>query len=170
MTNREKIFTMTSVYTVANEFIKLSKESEISSDLTNLKLQKLVYIAYAFLLKTTGNRLFSNDICAFKHGPVIPDLYSVLKGYKYNIIDRNIDVNEESLPDLNQAVINFVFYAFQKVSASSLVDLTHKKGSAWKEIYHSNESTGFYDLIPDSIIKSSEEPAVKLLESNMKVS
>ena len=47
-------------------------------DVTQLKLQKLLYLAQANYLASTGHRLFSASVEAFDNGPVV---YRVLKAY-----------------------------------------------------------------------------------------
>lgn len=162
---------MTSVITVANEFIKLGLENESDKTMTNLKIQKLVYIAYAFLLKRTNGsaKLFSEDICAFRHGPVIPDLYSSLKKYGANKVTEQIqffDSYDESIDtSLNQALVKTVYLAFKDISAPDLVGLTHREGSAWRRVVdrcHGNIS--YFHEITDCDILDSKEPAVLILE------
>ncbi len=42
---------------------------------THLKLQKLLYFAYAEFLLRTGERLFKEPILAFKYGPVVESVF-----------------------------------------------------------------------------------------------
>ena len=47
--------------------------------LTNVKMQNLIYYAYAHALALTNIPLFDDVIRAFEHGPVVPALYLELK-------------------------------------------------------------------------------------------
>lgn len=159
--NNESIYKMTSVIDVANRFIELSLEDE--NKLTNLKLQKLVYIAYAFMLKNTNEKLFNEEICAFTYGPVVPDLYIKLKKYGKNEIINKLESLEE-LSLLNSKLIDFIFSAFKDSTPSELVLLTHMEGSAWKMINdRCGSNLSYLHPIEDKDIIFSNEPAVKLL-------
>ena len=48
-------------------------------DLTNLKLQKLLYFAYGMHLAVYEEPLFESEIQAWRLGPVIPDVYNEFK-------------------------------------------------------------------------------------------
>lgn len=45
------------------------------TEMTNLKLNKLVYFAQAVSLKQYGVPLFSDEIQAWSYGPVEPEVY-----------------------------------------------------------------------------------------------
>jgi len=45
------------------------------SDITNLKLQKLLYYSQGHYLAEFGKELFQDDIVAWKHGPVVSSIY-----------------------------------------------------------------------------------------------
>lgn len=74
--------------------------------LTHLKLQKLLYYAQGvFLAYTGGNSLFDENIMAWEHGPVVPEVYTQYKPYGKTGIDfeatdddletlRKVDQNE----------------------------------------------------------------------------
>jgi uncharacterized phage-associated protein len=48
-------------------------------ELSNLKLQKLLYYAQGHHLKEKRQPLFSDEIQAWSHGPVVPDVYHAYK-------------------------------------------------------------------------------------------
>lgn len=63
--------------------ILINKCYELNRDITNLKLQKLLYFAQGFYTKENdGNFLFVDDFQAWAHGPVIPEVY---RQYKDNM-------------------------------------------------------------------------------------
>tara|TARA_Y100000588_G_scaffold186901_1_gene201012 strand:- start:648 stop:1160 length:513 start_codon:yes stop_codon:yes gene_type:complete len=165
--NQERIYKMTSVINVANRFIELSLND--NRPITNLKLQKLVYIAYAFMLKRTFQEMFNDDICAFRHGPVIPELYSKLKHYGSNNITALIDFGQKDLPDLNDQVICLVDKIFEKTSANDLVTITHLSGSAWSNVVNNcNGKLDFLHPITKGDVLKSNEPAVQMIEEALK--
>lgn len=80
---------MHTVFDVANWFLARAE------NVTNKKLQKLVYYAYAWYIvffndspNHIENRLFNNRIEAWIHGAVCPDLYSRYRVYGSSEIPR----------------------------------------------------------------------------------
>ena len=71
---------MTTAVDVARWMINRSHESG-ARDLTNMKLNKLVYFAQAHHLATTGRPLYSDVIEAWQHGPVVEDVYHSFKEF-----------------------------------------------------------------------------------------
>ena len=67
---------------VANTFLDMAQKEGIG--ITNLKIQKLVYIAYGVYAGVIGEPLFKDSIEAWQHGPVIRDLYFEAKVFKNN--------------------------------------------------------------------------------------
>ena len=88
---------MLTCFDVADYF--LSKTDEEAGDvISNLKLQKLVYYAQGFTLAVTGKPLFNEEIEAWQHGPVVPDLYHKYKDHgAYGIpAPTNVDFSKFS--------------------------------------------------------------------------
>ena len=108
---------------VAETIIELSRKRAIS-DLTNLKLQKLLYYSQAWHLALFDAALFSEDIEAWIHGPVVPRVFGTFKEYRWNVIDRPVN------PLMDEAVVrhvNEVLVAYGKFGATDLERLTHSE-------------------------------------------
>lgn len=72
---------------IAKWFVAWAEEAE-DTDLTPLKLQKLLYYAKGVYMKNShGVSLFPDRMQAWAHGPVVPDVYHQLKRYGKNPID-----------------------------------------------------------------------------------
>ena len=106
--------------------------------ITNLKMQKLVYYAYAWTLVKNGQQLFDEPIQAWPNGPVVPSLYRQLKQYGYSPIDEEfIDAeSEEELlarfpPDVLETLAA-VYETYGPQSAFQLVVSTHHE-KPWME-------------------------------------
>ena len=69
---------------IANYFIK--KPFEDGTELTPMKLLKLVYAAHGWHLDLAGEPLIGERVEPWKYGPVVPSAYDEFKDYG----DRNI--------------------------------------------------------------------------------
>ena len=65
----------------------LDKAEDEGRAVTQLKLQKLVYIAHGWAL-ALDEELFSEPVLAWKHGPVVRSLYDEFKHYGTQPIDQ----------------------------------------------------------------------------------
>lgn len=65
--------------TIAKWFIAWAEADE--ADLSNLKLQKLLYYAQGHALALFGRSLFKDEIQAWSHGPVVPSVYHTWKDF-----------------------------------------------------------------------------------------
>lgn len=113
----------------------LSKvDDELGEGITNLKMQKLVYYAQAYHLAIFGIPLFGEEIQAWQHGPVVPDLYHKFKSFDSGPIDANdylSDINQ-TLPEEVKEFLDEVYEQFAQFSAWRLADMTHAE-DPWKE-------------------------------------
>lgn len=51
------------------------KQNIKAIEITNLKLQKILYYIQGYSLKLLSTPMFTNDICCWSYGPVVPDVY-----------------------------------------------------------------------------------------------
>ena len=109
--------------TAANNLIYIMGDA--FDDLTNMKVNKLLYFAQGHYLKKYGKPLFDDKIEAWDHGPVIPDVYSTYKGYG----DRPIhDYNSNAIPKVTPEAEEILFGVareYGKYTASALRNMTH---------------------------------------------
>lgn len=144
-----------SVYAIANAFIELSQDEGIP--ITNMKLQKLVYIAQGFSLALLGKPLFTDDIRALKWGPVIMSLYNKVRHFGNQPIDKKIPLPDtEPTINLNDnqsvevVLIKFVWERYKGYSAAQLSSITHKQGTPWSLVWKDDE----FAIIPNDLIQS----------------
>lgn len=120
---------MLSCHQVADYF--LAQQDEDSGDITNLKLQKLVYYAQGFHLAIFDEPLFNEPIKAWTHGPVVPELYQKFKQYGSDVIPfANINwtnIDKETLSFLDE-----VYSVFNQYSGWALRNMTHEE-LPWQE-------------------------------------
>lgn len=115
----------------------------IEEKCTKLKVMKLIYFVYEEYLKLTGKELFEEAFFAWEFGPVVKSAYCKLSDYKYEEIKiDDLDMEKAKLSlkldmiDDKKTVKLAIKRALDKYGskrASTLVDLTHKKGTPWSE-------------------------------------
>lgn len=125
---------------VARYFVlKTTQDGELISP---LKMQKLVYYAYAWHLAHTKEKLFSEHIEAWANGPVVPSLYRELKVYGFSPIDpekyagvssrKNVENIVHKFSDRTRKILDDVYEKYQTMTAFELVVLTHQE-KPWRE-------------------------------------
>lgn len=119
---------------IAHYFIYKSNPYS-NENITNLKLQKLLYYAQGhYLVENSGNPLFKNEIEAWVHGPVVRDVYSQYSHYNFNVIEN--DVNLEMIADIEdetKELLDQVWDKYKKYNGKQLELMTHQE-SPWKDI------------------------------------
>lgn len=117
---------MANIHDVAQCFLHLDDANE-GDGITNLKLQKLVYYAQGFYGAIFEQPLFTNDIQAWSHGPVVPDLYHQYKTNGRTRIDYQGEFNSDSLTPEEYELVEEVYGVFGQFSAWKLRDMTHEE-------------------------------------------
>lgn len=144
---------MYNVLDVCRYIINYSNNHDYS--ISNLKLQKLLYLIQAYFLVNTDCPCFREKIEAWDFGPVVPDAYREYKQYgggnippitSYLEVDysdiwntRRIDYDDNVINDYDKELINEVIEEFADYTATDLVTLTHNQ-APWKEAYKSHEN------------------------------
>lgn len=64
---------------VADCLISLASSNPDNNDMTNMKLQKLLYYVQGTCLALHGQRMFSQNINKWQYGPVVPEIYHIFK-------------------------------------------------------------------------------------------
>jgi len=127
-------------------------------DITNLKLQKVLYIAYGLHLCLFEQRLFESEIQAWRLGPIVYDIYRGFKQCGDGIITTNATAIDPKTgeffepqldADINPRALNIACTAYGQRIAWNLVDITQDENSAWKKNYI-NGKNGV--IIPDADI------------------
>jgi uncharacterized phage-associated protein len=143
--------------TVANTFLELAKEE--GEALTNMKLQKLVYLAHGYCLALLDRPMLLEQVQAWKFGPVIPELYQKLRIYGAGGVTDFINGGSLDVPRASgdYAVIKAVWNAFKQYTGSQLSTMTHKAGSPWSQVW----ATGPFKVIPAEIIQSHYKASIE---------
>jgi uncharacterized phage-associated protein len=154
---------MYSAIAVANWFI--AKNLTDRSDLTHLKLQKLLYYAQGWFMANYDEPLFGDDIEAWKHGPVIESIYRILKKSKNSEIETPLKgpivqnvLYSEGYPEIDKQdertndFLEIFWNTYSKTDAWALVNNTHEKGSPWEQVASYRNNVNY--VIPKELIMS----------------
>jgi uncharacterized phage-associated protein len=138
---------------IASYFIKKS-DSESENDLTNLKIQKMLYFAQAEFYKKNNEPLFIDSIEAWELGPVVYNVYQWLRGCgAYTISSFDVEIDYSGITDKIQKFLDEIWEKYSKYSASYLVEKTHDPNGPWHEAYINR---------PNTVIDPSNLGSVKL--------
>jgi len=123
---------------IAKYLIELAAKID-ENDLTNLKLQKLLYFAQGKYLANKNTPLFGDQIEAWDFGPVVKNVYDTFKtcgAFPITTFDVKFDAQE--LPSDVKTFLDQIWEDYGKYSANYLVSLTHKSNTPWYKSYNSN--------------------------------
>lgn len=130
--------------TIANEIVRQCHDKGF--DVSNLKLQKLLFFVQAYSLAEFDCPVFNQKIEAWEFGPVIPDVYQYFKIYGPNPIPKNhyfsrIDQSEkDNLTDNAKTSVSEILKQLGRLDAFELVKISHEVGSPWHQVYNPNIS------------------------------
>ena len=134
---------------VANWLI--GKALDAKETLTPLQVIKLVYFAHGWTLGFYARPLFYQDVEAWRHGPVVADVYHSLKQYGGNAItDKIPGIDERQFYDEENDIISQVFDVYGSLSGLQLSALTHQKGTPWARTIKSYRQGA---VIPNTLIQ-----------------
>lgn len=135
---------MLSAMEAANFFVTIFKDTD--DGITNLKLQKLLYYAQGTSYQRFGTPLFDDEIEAWENGPVVNVVYQKYKRFSNQPIRESEEISVAA--NIEQLLID-VAREYGKYATWTLVDMTHKDGTPWKDYYIEGES---HVIIPKKAI------------------
>lgn len=133
---------------------------------THLELEKLVYFCYADYLCEHSEKLFTDKIYAFIHGPVVDSVYHEFRNCGYDTISSTDDSGDsqvlssvKTMPAKSRILfakdgvkklqsIDKTLETYGNYTAGTLVGFTHREGSPWSRV----DSSRMFQLISDELI------------------
>lgn len=133
---------------VANEFLRIARLEQ--KTLTNMQVQKLVFLANGYCLALTGSPLYYHNTHAWQWGPVIPQLYKALQKYGNNAVTDDLSAPDAIAPEDTEAfgIIRGVWRGYGNRSGFELSSLTHQQGSPWWQTWEKDQ----FGIIPAETI------------------
>ena len=134
---------------IANCFVRLAHEA--GKRLTIMPLVKYVYIAHGWTLGHTGEPLICHEVQAWKHGPVVPEVYYAFRSRGFivrapakNILGKEYHVD---LDGIRKEIVGDVYAKYSALTPFQLSSITHHPHSPWSK-YRGH----YYEPIPDEEI------------------
>lgn len=127
----------------------------VSGQVEAIKMQKLMYYAKGWSLALQNDNLYPEKCEAWKHGPVIYNLYKLHPGeiiLPDNWVER-IKGKPENIKGFDQQIVDFVIKKYGAMSGWGLRNLTHTETpwiQAWEE---SKQGSTSHFIIEDKAIK-----------------
>ena len=125
---------------VANFFIDLAK-SDPYNDMTNIRVNKMLFFAQGWSLVRRGKPLFKEDLRAWQYGPVVPSVYKAFQPCgNQKIVDFSGKFDPDKFSSEEIELLLDVSREYDKYSTTKLVNMTHEKGTPWQQVYREHES------------------------------
>ncbi|NYB72524.1 SocA family protein [Sedimentibacter hydroxybenzoicus DSM 7310] len=118
--------------------------------ISNLKLQKLLYYAQGVYYAMKNKVLFDDEIMAWKHGPVVEDVYHDYKSNGANGIKFEDEFDFSKIDGETTEVLEEVYDYFGQYSAWKLRNMTHNE-EPWKKTEMNDEIN--VDLIKEYFLR-----------------
>jgi len=157
---------------IANYFVKRSWEQ--GTELTPMKLVKLVYISHGWHLGITNQPLLTEVPQAWQYGPVVPKVYHTFKRYgNKQVTELYSDVTSAGplIPTVNDPsislLLNKVWDIYSRYSGVELSAITHQPDTPWDIVW--NQQGGKYRqgaIIPNDIIAAHYKKVINGLRAN----
>lgn len=110
--------------------------SELSGwKLSNLELQKILYMADMAFTGQTGTRLVDEQFEAWDYGPVLPSLYRTCKPFGARPVPNVFWSARHIAGSPEAGVISQAWAALNNQTPGQLVNNTHWVGGAWNRRY-----------------------------------
>lgn len=123
---------MISALCVAKKII--CKMNETGKEITQLKLQKLLYFTEAYYMATYNkNELYKEQFYAWTYGPVCKEVYDEYKIYLSSPIPASECENLSMFEEDVEESITRVCDVLGSLTSSQLIQLTHMQDSPWSK-------------------------------------
>lgn len=117
---------------VARYFIIRAYEDGREAEMTNMKVQKLLYYAQSLHLALYDEPLFDNEIQAWRYGPVCPPAYRYYSDFEAQQLPVPDHSELASIPEKEQQLLEEVWDYFGVHHAYILSSMTHLE-FPWKK-------------------------------------
>ena len=125
---------------VANFFIDLAK-SDPYNDMTNIRVNKMLFFAQGWSLVKRGKPLFKEDFRAWQYGPVAQNVYFAFQPCgNQKIVDFSGKFDPDKFSAEEIELLLDVSREYDKYSTTKLVNMTHENGTPWRQVYQEQKN------------------------------
>jgi len=132
----------------ANDVANFILANQNNLDITNRKLQKLLYYCQSLYLKEEGTVLFSDKIEAWEYGPVCSSVYHKWKEYGYKSLPKVPNIDITIFSEKSMEIIFLVIATFGNYHPDKLIEMSHID-APWATHYVKNQN----NVLTDTILK-----------------
>ena len=130
---------------VARQFLDIAQADTPPKPLTLLQLIKLTYVAHGWSFVNLPKPLVSEDVHAWKYGPVFPDLYFALRKFGSGLVTEVPESAREKesgieLEKQEVDLIKEVYKEYSDFSGAELIQMTHREGTPWHKTWQVSQS------------------------------
>lgn len=121
----------------------IDRAAPLGVEMTNLKLQKLLYIAHGAMLAVHNRALVNTTFAAWKYGPVLESLYHDLKIFGSDSIKSGDSYIQQWNPIPQEdaeaiSIVDAVLGHFGPMTGYGLIQWSHLPDGPWNAVYKDN--------------------------------
>jgi len=116
----------------ARYFIARAYEDRVEAEMTNMKVQKLLYYAQSLNLALYDEPLFEEEIQAWRYGPVCPPAYRFYSDFEAKQLPIPRKESLSQLPPEKQELLEEIWECFGHYHAYQLSNMAHEE-LPWKK-------------------------------------
>lgn len=146
------------------DIFSIKAEHNLDDGMTNLRLQKLLYLSQGYYFARYGKPLFKEDMIAWQYGPVVLPVYERYSSFENNVIKDSAPEPNALSPEESELVLD-VLSKYGKYSTGRLVNMSHEPDSPWSQVFEETKN----NKIPKELIKNYFEKQEKLLSTEEKI-
>ena len=121
---------------VARELLRNAESCTPPKPLSTLQIVELTYLAHGWSFVNLEVPLVSDDVYAWQHGPVYPELYEMIRPFRNSPVtkvpasrrERRADIE---LAEREKSFVKAVYRRYQEFSGFDLMKLTGEAGTPW---------------------------------------
>jgi uncharacterized phage-associated protein len=144
----------------------LANFDAVEFDLTNLRINKLLFFIHAESLRVRPEGLVRNHFEAWQFGPVVRPVFDAFKIYKESLITapalyldyasgKQMSVPHDDITSSDVEIIVREFKKYSRFSTGQLVSLSHEAGGPWDIVYRAQLADATLSpRIPNKLIRS----------------
>ena len=121
---------------VARELLRNADSCTPQKPLSTLQIVELTYLAHGWSFVNLVAPLVSDDVYAWQHGPVYPELYDMIKSFRDDPVTQIPASPREQaaateLAEREKFFVKAVYDRYKEFSGDDLMKLTAEPGTPW---------------------------------------